>query len=96
MSRIKMSANERVIIDYPRPDEVIASASYAFRISASKSARAVKVSIDNGPWMDCRQAVGYWWHDWFKSDAGSHEVWARAVSAMGRVTLSDSCRFFCR
>lgn len=65
-------------IDYPRPDERIDLAGYAFRIDAPGGAR-VEVSIDGGDWRPCRAASGYWWFDWDGYRAGEHEIRARAA-----------------
>lgn len=81
-------AEIRPEIEYPMQDEAIASPEYTFRIGAPASAAGVDVSIDQGPWLACRKAAGYWWHDWSGYDDGEHEIIARTRGENGRWRLS--------
>lgn len=76
-------------IDYPQASETIVSTNYTLRLDGGPAA-AVQVSIDDGPWTDCRRDVGYWWFDWCGYETGRHEVKAQALSADGRVTAVES------
>ena len=68
----------QVFIDFPREGEKVASNVYSFRIGTSPQASRVEVSIDGGDWLPCRNASGYWWHDWICFSAGDHQISARA------------------
>lgn len=74
----KPAGLKRITVDFPREDEAIGSAAYAFRIEAADAER-VDLSIDDGLWRPCRPAVGYWWFDWEGCPAGRHQAVARAV-----------------
>ena len=67
-----------VIMDYPKESEMITSPNYAFRLSASDETQMVEVSIDGGPWQECRKAGGHFWFDWAHYMSGRHEISARA------------------
>jgi hypothetical protein len=67
-----------VIMDYPRDGEIITSSDYTFRLSASDEAQMVEVSIDGGPWQECRKAGGHFWFDWAHYMSGRHEIAGRA------------------
>lgn len=73
----KVSAEEKLTIDYPVSDERITGAHYTFRIG-SKLPGVVELSINDGPWLACRPAVGYWWFDWRCERSGSYTAVARA------------------
>jgi hypothetical protein len=80
-------------IDYPHQDEKIASRHYTIRVNAPISCDTVDVSIDQGPWLACRDSVGYWWYDWSDFDSGPHEVIARARAQKGKWALSAPVEF---
>ena len=73
-------------IDYPKEGELIGS-SYTLRVSAP-GALAVHVAIDQGPWLECREAGGCWWFDWAPEAAGEHEAIACALVG-GREAVSE-------
>lgn len=83
-----------ISVDYPEQDEKIAGADYTVRVSAPESVKSVEVSIDQGAWQPCRQAIGYWWHDWTGFAEGEHEVVVRCETGNGRKTLSETKEFF--
>lgn len=74
----------RPVLDYPLQDEKITSRHYSIRVTAADPADQVDVSIDQGPWLQCRKSHGHWWFDWTDFDAGEHEVIARARQGDGR------------
>jgi hypothetical protein len=74
------TAQDLVVIDYPRENETIVCQSYAIRISA---ADAVEVSVDGADWRPCRYAVGHWWFDWADCTSGPHRIIARLCSEKG-------------
>ena len=76
---VKTKAKKTVIIDYPSNNEVVCCGHYSFRLGTPHGADWVKVSVNNGPWQDCREANGYWWHDWWNFDTGSFAVEALAL-----------------
>lgn len=80
---------ERVVLDYPRQGESIDSREYAVRVGAPADARTVEVAIDQGDWLACRPAVGYWWYDWSGFEPGEHEVIARAQTPDGRTLRTE-------
>lgn len=80
-----------IVIDYPKNNETLSKGQYAFRIGASPCDK-VEISIDDQPWHNCRHAVGYWWHDWNNSAAGSHQVVVRLHKG-GKTLVSRRKRF---
>jgi hypothetical protein len=82
-----------VRVEYPSEGAVIARPSYAFHIAATPGAAGVEVSIDEGDWMPCREAVGLWWYDWSGFENGEHELTARAHMGGGISTRSAPRRF---
>ncbi|MBI3549977.1 MAG: hypothetical protein HY078_13145 [Elusimicrobia bacterium] len=83
----------QVFVDYPQDGERITSNIYSFRIGTSPQASKVEVSIDGGPWLPCRIASGYWWHDWICFVHGDHTVVARAILSDGTSAKSKSRAF---
>ncbi|HVE13224.1 MAG TPA: hypothetical protein VNI01_07515, partial [Elusimicrobiota bacterium] len=75
----------------PQQDEVLLGESYTFRVSAPETAR-VEVSLDGGPWLECRASVGFWWYDWACA-AGKHALTARTIDAAGEEAVSAPRRF---
>ena len=81
-----------VIVDYPQAGERVVSPGYTIRLSVHSGGEA-EVSIDDEAWMPCREAAGFWWHDWRGYGRGVHKVCARVTLPDGRRSLSD-CRTF--
>ena len=81
-----------VAVDYPKTGERVVSREYAIRISAEARA-VVEVSIDDGAWLPCRRAVGFWWRDWSDYRAGPHSVFARVTLHRARRILSSRRNF---
>jgi len=69
-------------IHYPKEGETISSREYTFRVM-TRLPGPVEISVDGGPWVACRPAVGYWWHDWKCSGEGSHDIRARVYDEGG-------------
>ena len=61
--RAPAKTKEDFSIDYPQEGETVTGRDYTFRINAPQDAPAVELSINQGPWLPCRQASGYWWFD---------------------------------
>ncbi len=80
-------------IEYPHNDETIVSSQYTLRVAAPVGVDGVDVSIDQGPWLACRNEVGYWWYDWSGYGDGEHEVIARVRGKGGRWRMSDPHEF---
>ena len=76
-----------VAVDYPKSGERVVSREYTIRISAG-APENVEVSVDDEAWLPCRQAAGFWWHDWSDYRAGPHTVLARVSHHKGRRLLS--------
>jgi hypothetical protein len=66
-----------VRVDYPQEGEVLSREGYTFRIGTASGARSVEVSLDQGNWRPCREALGMWWHDWADLTPGEHVLIAR-------------------
>jgi len=81
-------------LDYPRRNEKITSKHYTFRISVSGPAKNVELSINQGPWLSCRNSVGYWWCDWFNYGRGGYKAVVRAQTAGGQKVNSETYEFF--
>lgn len=77
-------AEKHVVIDYPQQHEIITSPQYTIRLAVSDETQTVAVSIDGGPWQDCRKAAGYFWFDWANYLTGRHELIARATLFNGQ------------
>ena len=73
-----------VTIDYPQDGEAVRSGHYAIRLTAS-GASSAQIRLDGGEWVECREAVGHYWHDWAPK-AGGASIAARARSGKGRWT----------
>ncbi len=81
-----------VLIDFPANNETTAPGHYAFRISASPCSK-VEISIDDQPWVECRNASGHWWHDWYDNTPGTHQVAARIHLDNGEMLVSRRRKF---
>lgn len=81
-----------VEMDYPKGMEVVTSSHYTLRFSASPETQLIEVSIDGGPWRECRKAGGHFWFDWANYMSGRHEIHARAMQADGRIEETGVCR----
>ena len=94
-NEMRMAAPSRpaVRVHCPSEGEVVAQPAYAFHIAATPGAEGVEVSIDQGAWMSCREALGLWWYDWSGFDKGEHELVARARISDG-ISTSSSPRLF--
>jgi hypothetical protein len=73
-----VTVETHVFMDYPKESEVLNSSNYTLRFTASDETRSVEVSIDGGPWQECRKANGHFWFDWANYMSGRHEIVARA------------------
>lgn len=82
-----------VKIEYPREREALTHPTYTFRIAAVPGATDVEVSIDNGDWRPCREALGLWWYDWSDYAKGKHALVARSRIADGISALSHVRHF---
>lgn len=82
-----------VRVECPSEGAVIAGPSYTLQVAAMPGAHGVEVSIDQGDWMACREALGLWWYDWSGFDLGDHEVAARTQMGAGLSNVSAPRRF---
>lgn len=78
----------RPTLDYPMQDEKIAAHHYSIRVTVDEAANQVDVSLDQGPWQQCRKSHGHWWLDVSDFGLGEHEVIARARKDEGRWMVS--------
>ncbi|MEQ1919741.1 MAG: hypothetical protein ABL955_11130 [Elusimicrobiota bacterium] len=81
-------------VNYPRQNEVVSSAQYTVRVFAPETAKRVGISINQGPWMSCRPAVGFWWYDWSGYDNGEHEIIVSMVTPDDKRIASEPHEFF--
>lgn len=72
-----------VIVDYPREGDLVRPGHYAVRIDALGAAE-VQVKLDGTDWLECREAVGFFWYDWSPQKPGPVVVAARARKPKGR------------
>ena len=88
-----LQSRPAVRVECPGEGDVIARPSYTFHIAAMPGAGGVEVSIDQGNWMPCREALGIWWYDWSGFDKGEHQLVARIRKGSGIKTSSELRRF---
>lgn len=86
--------DRRLSVDYPRQGETIARPRYTLRVSAPEHATNVEVALDQGPWLPCRRAEGYWWYDWSDYDSGEHEIVTRMETPEGLRISAEQHEFF--
>ncbi|HAH06507.1 MAG TPA: hypothetical protein DCM05_08270 [Elusimicrobia bacterium] len=82
-----------VSIEYPQEGEAVSHPTYTFQIQVAEGARHVRLSIDGGPWLACRESLGLWWFDWHGYGPGEHEARARIEKPGEFVMHSDLRRF---
>ena len=82
-----------VLVEYPQEGEALGRPCYTFRVGTITEATAVEVSIDQGDWLACREAVGMWWFDWAGYEPGEHVAEARSRLADGVMASSNPRRF---
>lgn len=80
-------------VEFPRQGERITSSDYTIRVFAPATAQKVGISIDQGPWMSCRSAVGYWWYDWSGFEKGEHQVVVSMTTPDGNRVISEPHEF---
>lgn len=70
-------------IDFPKEGDKILTGHYAVRIS-SKSGLDVEVSAGSDEWWQCREAVGFYWFDWWPAKPGRATLQVRVKMGKGR------------
>ena len=90
MPRAKKSTE--IAFDYPKANEMISSAHYAFRLQ-TRLAGNVDISINGGPWTPCRPAAGYWWFDWAPDGQDRGKAVGRLLSENGRIFQTPARSF---
>jgi hypothetical protein len=88
-----VKSSPAVRVEFPREAEVISLPDYTFNIVATPEIDGVEVSIDQGPWTACREALGVWWYDWSGFAKGDHEIVARTRKGGSVMDNSDRRRF---
>jgi len=79
---------DEILIDFPKNNEEISSGvGYTVRISATEC-ESVEISINEGEWMQCRNACGYWWFDWDEIEPGKYKMYARMRKSDGETIIS--------
>ncbi|MFH1723708.1 MAG: hypothetical protein ABII00_03690 [Elusimicrobiota bacterium] len=89
----EVAARGTIRVDYPRFNEMVAPGDYTVRID-SPGGKPVEVSIDDGPWQDCRPSVGYWWFDWMAGRPGRHKLAARMAGGGDGRSCRTKSRYF--
>lgn len=81
-------------IDYPQEGERLLGPAYNVRLGVGGAEKA-EISIDGGPWQNCRLTSGYWWYDWSGIQPGKHTLVARMRTSNGRWyrTPARTCDF---
>ncbi len=82
-----------ISIDYPKEEELVLLGHYAVRLAGTLDAQ-VELSINDGEWNGCRNALGFYWFDWTPSDSGETVLKARLRVGNGRWKMSTAR--FCR
>ncbi|MCR4294524.1 MAG: hypothetical protein NUW21_03245 [Elusimicrobia bacterium] len=80
-------------VQCPAEGEEIAGATYSFNIKAAPGTLGVDISIDQGEWLPCREALGLWWYDWTGFAKGGHRIEARAFIGEGIMAGSPPRHF---
>lgn len=81
------------MLDHPQQGEKITAPQYTFRVGTAGDIERVEISIDEGPWQICRNAVGYWWYDWSGYTSGRYQLAVRAQTKDNREFTSEPCKF---
>jgi len=72
--------SKEICIDYPAHNENIYCGHYCFRLGGiADNIGWMKISVNGGPWKDCRRANGYFWHDWWNFETGAFYAEALAL-----------------
>ena len=72
----------QVVIDYPAAHEIVRPGHYSVRLTVPGAGQA-QVRFDEGEWLDCRESLGHFWHDW-APQAGQVRIESRARIGLGR------------
>ncbi|PIR15312.1 MAG: hypothetical protein COV48_15095 [Elusimicrobia bacterium CG11_big_fil_rev_8_21_14_0_20_64_6] len=72
----------KVLIDYPRAQEVVRPGHYSIRLTAS-GASQMQLRVDGREWLECRESLSHYWHDW-APQPGRSIIKARARAGKGR------------
>lgn len=70
-------------IDFPQQQEQVLAGHYAIRVTAN-NLDTVQISINDSDWKACRQALGYFWHDWTPRTPGKCNIFVRGRLKNGR------------
>lgn len=85
------AAKLSVVIDYPREGDLVRPGHYAIRVDAV-GADQLQLRLDGTDWIDCREAVGFFWYDWAPQKPGAVVLSARARKGKGRWVASAERR----
>ncbi|MEM2899357.1 MAG: PQQ-binding-like beta-propeller repeat protein [Thermoplasmata archaeon] len=86
---LRPKAPLKVILDYPKDNEILTSENYTIKAHTSDDADTIDVSIriDNFDWNKMRKgADGLWAFDWNNISNGEHQLTIQGVSKSGRVS----------
>ncbi|HBL18361.1 MAG: hypothetical protein A2X36_10890 [Elusimicrobia bacterium GWA2_69_24] len=87
-----MQEEAPLAVHYPKAEEVIAAKEYTFRIM-TRLPGPVEISLDKGPWLPCRPAIGYWWYDWMCDGEGEHVIVARVFGEDNEIAVTEPRTF---
>lgn len=85
-----VQAEAPVSIDFPVENEEIFPGHYAIRLFSPEN-KPMEISIDNGPWVACRAANGYFWFDWWPVKGGKSRISARVVGSNAKKATTRTC-----
>lgn len=71
------------VVDFPKEGEEILTGHYAVRISATPGSD-VEINTGGSDWWPCREAVGFFWFDWWPAKPGRTTLSVRAKAGKGR------------
>lgn len=84
-----MTTLKELGIDYPQTRETVGFGPYSLRVTAPLDARDVKISLNDGPWKQCRKTDGYYWLDITNEHPGEQIAISRVIHADGTVAVSQ-------
>lgn len=88
----KVKTSKDICIDYPMNNDTVFCGHYCFRLGSLRDVPYMRISINGGPWQECRRANGYWWFDWWNFQTGSFT--AEACSEIDGKTVKTAKRKF--
>jgi hypothetical protein len=81
------------VIDFPKEGQEVQAGHYAVRVSA-RPGFDVEINTGGADWFPCREAVGFFWFDWWPAKPGRTTLALRVKVGKGRwkKVSERSCR----